>query len=241
MTTQTPSLHKIPLLAALPQETRAALERAAEKKHYRRRQFVFTAEDKNDFIYLLVTGRVKLCCIAQSGREVTIDIVNPNDFFGETRLFESALYGCTAEVIEDAEVLVFRRTDLVEALNSSPEGMRELALLQGARRLYAENKLAEYVFYDVPARIAHVLARLAASHGRNTKEGVLIRLKLTHQELANLVGSTRETTTLILNDFRRKGLLEFSGRKIVVSDAESLSRMGGASQSDRKARAGSRP
>lgn len=238
MSTQSPSFQRVPLLAALSDETRAGLERSLEKKLFRRRDFVFDAGAKNDHVFLLLSGRVKLFCGAPSGREITIEIVNPNEFFGETHLFDSCSYGCTAEVMEDAEVAIFRRGDLAAAVSQSQEALRELALMQSARRISAEQKLMEYVFYDVPARLAHLLARLAANHGRNTKEGVLIRVKLTHQELANLVGSTRETTTLILNDFRRKGLLEFSGRKIVVSDSETLGRMGGASHIDRKSRNG---
>lgn len=238
MSTQSPSFHRIPLLAVLPDDIRASLERTPEKKHFRRRDFVFDSGAKNDHVFLLLSGRVKLFCGAPSGREVTIEIVNPNEFFGEAHLFDSCAYGCTAEVMEDADVVIFRRGDLADAVCQSPESLRELAVMQSARRAEAEQRLMEYVFYDVPARLGHLLARLAANHGRNTKEGVLIRVKLTHQEIANLVGSTRETTTLILNDFRRRGLLEFSGRKIVVSDAEALGRMGGASFGERKARAG---
>ena len=237
MSTQSPSFHRIPLLAALHEEMRSSLERSLEKKLFRRRDFVFDPGAKNDHVYLLLSGRVKLFCGAPSGREVTIAIVSPNELFGETHLFESCPYGCTAEVMEDADVAIFRRGDLALAVSQSSMALRELAALQSVRRLEAEQKLLEYVFYDVPARLGHLLAKLATQHGRNTKEGVLIRVKLTHQELANLVGSTRETTTLILNDFRRRGLLEFSGRKIVVSDTDTLARMGGASHVERKPRA----
>jgi len=237
MSTQLLSFHRLPILSALPQDARASLERAADEKQFRRRQIIFFAEETNDYIYLLGSGRVKLLRGAPSGREVTLGMINPNEFFGEAHLFEANIpYGCTAEVMEDAIAFAFRRTDLATALAASPDALREMMVLQGERRSYTEHRLAEYVFYDVPARLAHLLARLSQTHGRNTKEGILIRVKLTHQELANLVGSTRETTTLILNEFRRRGLLEFSGRKIVVADAEALQQLGGASQVDRKPR-----
>jgi CRP-like cAMP-binding protein len=244
MSTQPLSSHRHPILLALPQEARETLERSADERHFRRRQFIFTTGAKNEHLYLLVSGRVKLYCGAPSGREVTLDIVNANEFFGESQLFETnALYGCTAEVMEDAVVLVFRRSDFASAIGASPEALRELAKLQCAHRNSAENRLAEYIFYDVPARLAHLLAQMAGTNGRKTKEGMLIRIKLTHQELANLVGSTRETTTLILNEFRRRGLLEFTGRKIVVSDPEALLQLGGTTQAGRRARSanGSHP
>lgn len=240
MGTQLLSFHRLPILSALSQDGQSSLERAADEKQYRRRQFIFTVGAKNEHVYLLLSGRVKLCCGAPSGREVTLGIIGPNEFFGENQLFETnPVYGCTAEVMEDATVLVFRRSDFAATLGSNPDALLELAKMQSALRNKAENRLAEYVFYDVPARLAHLLARLADTNGRKTKEGMLIRIKLTHQELANLVGSTRETTTLILNDFRRRGLLEFSGRKIVVSDPGALQQIGGASQPERRPRAAS--
>ncbi|MDR3709794.1 MAG: Crp/Fnr family transcriptional regulator [Capsulimonadaceae bacterium] len=223
MNTLAPYIRRAPLISTLPVELQTDLERAGEERSYRRRQIVFMADQLNDYVYLLSSGRVKLVRVSPTGREITLYIVNPMEFFGEAHLFDDNVsYDMTAEVLEDADVVVFRRTEIVEALTRSPESMRELTILQANRRAQAENRLTEYVFYDVPTRVARLLTRLSSTHGRYSKGGSLIRLKLTHQEIANLIGSTRETTTLILNDFRRRGLIELQGRRIVVSDSAGL-------------------
>jgi CRP/FNR family transcriptional regulator len=159
-----------------------------------------------------------------SGREVTLDIVSPGEIFGEANLFvTNSAYGSSAEVLEDSIVYAIRRDSLYGAMVNNMDALKSFLALEVRRRHAAEQRLAEFVFYDVPTRLAHLLGRLAsfyAEEGKNT--GVMIRAKLTHQELANLVGSTRETTTLILNDFKRKKLIEFQGRKIVALDIEGL-------------------
>ena len=222
-----PYIRRVPILASLPVETQIELEKAGEEKTYRRRQIIFMDEDKNEHIFLLVNGRVKLVRNSSNGREITLGIVNPLEFFGETGLLEhGAPYGINAEVLEDATVVMFPRRDFAGVIEQSSESIKEFAILQQNRRIQAEDRLTEYIFFDVPTRIARLLSLFATSHGRSTMEGgALIRMKLTHQEIANLVGSTRETTTVILNDFRRRGLIEMSGRKIIVCNQDALAKV----------------
>ncbi len=221
------ALRSSPLLASLTEDQFISLERGCEERSYRRRQVVYFAEEPNEFVYQLAQGRVKLVRMAQNGREVTLGVVEPPELFGETQLFTiNGPQGCTAEVLEDSVICCLRRADLETVLRESAQAMRELYVLQARRRLASESRLAEFVFYDVSARLAHLLSDLAETYGKHSKNGTLLRMRLTHQELANLIGSTRETTTLTLNDFRRRGLVDFSGRKIIVRDPDQLSQMG---------------
>lgn len=223
MNSVVPSIRRAPLIGTLPLDVQTELEQSGEEKVYRRRQMIFMADQRNEYVYLLSSGRVKLTRVSPTGREITITIVNPMEFFGEASLFDSgAQYGMTAEVLEDAEVYVFRRNELAAAVGQCPDSLRELVTIQSARRIQAENRLTELVFCDVPTRVARLLSRLAASHGRTAKGGSMIRIKLTHHEIANLIGSTRETTTLVLNDFRKRGLIEIQGRRIIIVDHDAL-------------------
>ena len=211
------------MLAALPEDTLKRLERIAEQRQYRRRQVVHFADQPGDYVYLLCTGRVKIARVSDQGRELTLYLLEDDALFGETGLLTpSEPYDLIAETLEDSLICAFRRSDVLAAIQESIPAMDALVRLVSERRLQAENQVADLVFLEVPKRLAKLLLRLHdAPSGRTGRNGQMLRVKLTHQELANIIGSTRETTTLVLNDFKRKGLIEFSGRKIVV-----LSRIG---------------
>ncbi len=224
MTSRIQQLKASSLLATLSTSELHQIEREMEERTYRRRQIVYFPEQKNDYIFMLVSGRVKLLKTGASGREVTLDIVSPNELFGEANILKAnSPYESSAEVLEDSTILAMRRTSMVAMIMDNIDALREFAALEVSRRHAAEQRLAEFVFYDVPTRLAHLLGQLASFYAQPSSDAaVLIKAKLTHQELANLVGSTRETTTLILNDFKRRKLIEFQGRKIVVLTPSAL-------------------
>ena len=221
---------QVPSLAGLSDEVRRRLERVAEQRQYRRRQVIHFADQPGDYVYLLCSGRVKVARVSDQGREVTLYLVDPAQIFGEAALAESGqLYGVMAETLEDSLVCAFRRSDFLDAFTHTPASMLELLKLINDRRALAESKIADLVFLDVPKRLAKLLLRLYdRPNGSGTpRSDGLISVKFTHQELANMIGSTRETTTLVLNEFKRQGSIEFLGRKIVIrerTDLESLLR-----------------
>ena len=215
---------QVPMLAVLPEETLKRLERIAEQRQYRRRQIVHFADQPGDFVYLLCTGRVKIARVSERGRELTLYLLEDGAVFGETGLLgANEPYELVAETLEDSLVVVFRRADILAALEQSLLATRELLKLVSARRIQAENQVADLVFLEVPKRLAKLLLRLHEGQGgRNGRTAQALRGKMTHQELANVIGSTRETTTLVLNDFKRQGLIEFLGRKILITNRSGL-------------------
>ena len=213
--TQTPSLER------LPEEARQQLERVAEQRQYRRRQIIHFADQPGDYVYLVYSGRVKIARVSSQGREVTLYLVGPGQIFGEDSLLEtSAPYGVTAETLDDSLVYAFRRSDFLEAFREAPAALMELVRVVNERRASAQTKIADLVFLDVPKRLAKLLLGL---YDQTEQRGDgLIPSKYTHQELANLIGSTRETTTLVLNEFRRRGIIDFLGRKIIIRRRDDL-------------------
>jgi len=219
-----PFFLSIPVLAALPEDTLRRLERAAEQRQYRRRQVIHFPDQPGDFLYVLCTGRVKISRTSEQGREMTLRLLEGPQIFGETGLFDAdAPYELMAETLEDSLVGVLRRSDIMAGLMQSPQAALEMLKIVSERRAEAEAQTADLVFLEVPKRLAKLLLRLhETSGGRGTRGGLLAKVKLTHQELANMIGSTRETVTLILNDFKRQGSLDFVGRKIVIRDRAML-------------------
>jgi CRP/FNR family cyclic AMP-dependent transcriptional regulator len=216
------------MLAALPEETLKRLERVAEQRQYRRRQVVHFADQPGDYLYLLCTGRVKIARVSDQGRELTLYLLEDGSLFGETGLMEAQeSYEMMAETLEDSLIAVLRRSDILAALQQSLPATQALLRLVSERRTMAENQVADLVFLEVPKRLAKLILRLHEEQGgtRNGRSPQTLRGKLTHQELANIIGSTRETTTLILNEFKRNGLIDFLGRKILVTNRVGLEKI----------------
>jgi len=219
---------QVPMLAALPEETLKRLERIAEQRQYRRRQVVHFADQTGDYVYLLCTGRVKIARVSDQGRELTLYLLEDGSLFGETGLLEANdSYELMAETLEDSLVVVFRRSDILAALHQSLPATQALLQLVSERRMLAENQVTDLVFLEVPKRLAKLLLRLHDGVGgsKSGRGGQMLRGKLTHQELANVIGSTRETTTLILNDFKRQGLIDFLGRRILITNRPALEKL----------------
>ena len=207
------------MLAALPDETLKRLERIAEQRQYRRRQVVHFADQPGDYVYLLCTGRVKIARVSEHGRELTLYLLEDGALFGETGLLaQNETYDLMAETLDDSLVAVLRRSDVLAAIQESLPATQALLKMVAERRQIVENQVADLVFLEVPKRLAKLLLRLH----EGSRGGRAVRAKLTHQELANVIGSTRETTTLVLNEFKRKGLIEFLGRKIVIANRGGL-------------------
>lgn len=215
------------MLAVLPEETQKRLERIAEQRQYRRRQVVHFADQPGDYLYLLCTGRVKIARVSDQGRELTLYLLEDGAIFGESGLLNAdEPYEMVAETLEDSLIAVFRRTDILAALEQSLPATQALLRLVNDRRALAENQVTDLVFLEVPKRLAKLLLRLYDSQSAHSgRSSQTLRGKLTHQELANVIGSTRETTTLILNDFKRQGLIDFLGRKIVMSNRAGLEKL----------------
>lgn len=231
-----PFFAQIPALAVLPDDTQRQLERAAEQRQYRRRQVIHFPDQPGDFLYVLCSGRVKIGRTSEGGREITLLLLEGPQVFGETGLFApDASYELMAETMEDSLIGVLRRSDVLAALLQTPSAALEMLKLVSERRALAEAQTADLVFLDVATRLARLLLRLHDTPtGKGGRGGLLARVKLTHQEMGNMIGSTRETTTLILNDFRRQGALEFAGRKVVVHDPARLEAIAQRGEAARK-------
>lgn len=236
MNTLAPFFLQIPALAALPEDTQRRLDRAAEQRHYWRRQVIHFPDQPGDFLYVLCSGHVKIGRTSEQGRELTLLLLEGPQIFGETGLFApDASYDLMAETMEDSLIGVLRRSDVLAALSQSPCAAMEMLKLVSERRAQAEMQAADLVFLEVPKRTARLLLRLHdTATGRAGRGSLLARVKLTHQEMANMIGSTRETMTLILNDFKRQGAVEFVGRKIVIRDRARLEAIAQRGETPRK-------
>lgn len=186
----------------------------------------YLPDDPSDRVFLLKEGRVKISKVSEDGKKLTLGILEPGEIFGELALVDEGPRGTIAEALEDTFICVIHRRDFERLLEKKPGLALKVTKLIGMRRKAIEAKVEDLVFRDVGSRLAKLLLELAASYGNEVEKGRRIDVKLTHRELAGLIGSTRETTTSNLNEFRRLGLIEVEKRRIVVVDHEALKILG---------------
>ena len=215
-------LKQFNLLSGLSDEEISKLENLIRIIRVAKKQFLYFPEDPSDSIYLLKEGRVKISKISDDGKEITLDILEPGEIFGELAIVDEGPRQTLAEVLEDALIYAINRKDFIDFTENKPDLAFKLTKLIGLRLRDVESKIEALVFRDVPSRLAALLLQLAANHGKPDQKGMRLNLKLTHQELGNLIGSTRETTTTWLNEFRKKGLIAFDRRQIIVLDLKEL-------------------
>ena len=167
-------------------------------------------------------GRVKISRITEGGKELTLAILEAGEVFGELEVLEGGHRDTIAEALEDISICVLKRKDFEDVLKKNPDLTLRLTKLIGFRLKKIENRIEDLVFRDVPSRLARLFLSLAKEFGKASEDEVRLNLKITHQELANLIGSTRETVSATLNDFRRRELIRQDHHFIIIRDQNRL-------------------
>ena len=201
------------------------MEKITRMEEVKKRQPLYLPGDPSSNVYLLKKGRVKIANTASSGKEVTFDILDPGEIFGELDVLEDAPRSTSAETLDDALICVIPRKDFDQYLAMHPTVMFKLTKLIGLRLEKIQSRVEDLVFRDVPARLAHLLVELSKTEGVAEKQGIRLKVKLTHQEMANLIGCSRETVSSTLGQFRDEGLLQLDGRTMTILDLKGLSRL----------------
>ena len=219
-------LKKIPLLASLSATDWDRVQRSASLWEIRRRTVVYLPGDPAESLFFLNGGRIKISRVTPDGREITLRYLSAGDMFGEQSLFTGAARREMAETTETSLVTELPRTVFEGLVVRRNELMRQLLMSTLERQNELETKIQRLLFGDVRSKLAELLLDLANQHGTVEEDGAIrIRLRITHQEIANLIGSTRETVSLTLSEFRRKGYIRTDRRQLSVLDKQSLEAM----------------
>ncbi len=217
-------VRQAPLFAALDDEAAAALKATMTSREVSRGEVLFTEGDPGDRLYIIVDGKIKLGRASGDGRENLLAILGPGEMFGELSLFDPGPRNATATAVADTSLLGVGSDDLATWLNGRPDVARQL-LRSLARRLRRTNEaLADLVFSDVPGRVAKALLDLSERFGTPTDEGLRVTHDLTQEELAQLVGASRETVNKALADFAARGWLRLDQRAVLLLDIDRLRR-----------------
>ena len=213
-----------PIFLALDHEGAAALRASLTERAVAKGEIIFQEGEPGDRLYVILEGKVKLGRSSNDGRESLLAILGPGEMFGELSLFDPGPRTSTAAALTDAVILALSNEQLRPWLAGRPEVAA--ALLQAlARRLRRTNEaMADLVFSDVPGRVAKALMDLGEKFGEITSEGLMVTHDMTQEELAQLVGASRETVNKALADFAQRGWIRLESRQVMILDVERLGR-----------------
>jgi len=211
--------------AALDPKLRLRLQIDCPQRKLSRGSHLFLPGDPCDGLCVVLSGRLKLSRLQDSGRELTLAMVEPGELCG-LECFEGLQERETsAQAMEDSRVLMISRGRLERLLIEQPELSLALVQLLGGSLRASQQVIERLLLKDVKARLAALLLDLARRCGQPAEDGIRLRARITHQEMAALIGSTRETTTATLNQFRRKRLIAVDRRQITIAAPDGLQRL----------------
>lgn len=215
-----------PLFSALDDESATALRASMTVVRVMKGDTLFKEGDDGDRLYVVVDGKLKLGTSSGDGRENLLSILGPGEMFGELSLFDPGPRTATATAVTDTKLLALANDQVIGLVTRHPQVSLQL-LGRLAQRLRRTNEvLADLVFSDVPGRVAKALIDLGTRFGVQKDDGLHVNHDLTQEELAQLVGASRETVNKALADFAGRGWLRLEPRAVVVIDYDRLAKRG---------------
>jgi CRP-like cAMP-binding protein len=215
-------LKNLDIFSHLREEEYKMIDRYVSMREVKKGEVLYFegSEDKN--FYLLKKGAVKMIKHTPQGKEFILDIIKGGSIFGEMTMVDPQEKDESAEVIEDGLICTMTKVNFDQLIGMVPGLSVKLTKIIGFRRRKLENKLLDLLFSTVEQRLAKTLLNLLDDFGIPHNDGYLLKIKLTHQDFSDLIASTRETVTTVLNKFKNEGMIDYEGKYVVIRSLEGL-------------------
>jgi CRP/FNR family cyclic AMP-dependent transcriptional regulator len=210
-------LRRIDVFSHLPEPALLELYKRMSVKHWHGGAIIMGQNEPGDAMYILVSGRAKAVLFGENGREMTLAVLKPGDFFGEMAIFDGKPRSANVVAEDDVVLLILDRNALTAHLTQYPETTLRLLSTMALRLRRANEIINNLALHDVTSRLTRTLLALAEEDGEPQADGVLIRNRPTQQDLANMVGTCRETISRALSSMARKGLVISRGRTLLLT------------------------
>ena len=217
-------LQKLRLFSGIPEEQRVLLEAGAQRKSFKRGEVIFHKGDEGNTMFIILSGQVKIVLPSDGGEEALLGQLDSGDFFGELSLIDGQPRSATIVASEPTETLVLHRDHWLAIVHSYPTIAINMLQVLAGRLRETDSFVEDAIFLDVPGRLAKKLLELASSYGIQTPNGTMIGLRLTQQEIARMVGATRESVNKHLRSYRARGIIDMIGQRIVIRRRDELQR-----------------
>ncbi len=212
----------IPIFAHLSNEALEKITSITLEKKYRKGTIIFMEGDPGEAIFFIKSGKVKISKTSSDGRELILNIYGDGDVFAEVTIFNDVQYPATAEVIEDAVIGMIMNKELEELVKRNADLALQIIKILNKRLYMSQMKLKQMALSDTYVRTAQMIIKLAQEHGIEKNGVIELKLELSRQELANMIGTARETVSRALSQFKKEGSIDISGKKIIVKNMEKL-------------------
>jgi CRP/FNR family cyclic AMP-dependent transcriptional regulator len=214
--------NRVQIFSGLGSEEMSRIGQHARSLRKDRGEFIYMPGDRAEFVYILKRGRVKLSVLSETGKEIAIDIIQSGEIFGEFALVDESMRSNMTQALDDVSMWVFSRQDFTKLLTTQPKLALSYIKLVGDRRRRMEKKLSDITSKAVSARICQLLHELATGSAEVETSTREYLVPLTHHDVASLIGAARQTTTTVLNDLERRGIIELGRGSIRVKNLKAL-------------------
>ncbi|MEW6739970.1 MAG: Crp/Fnr family transcriptional regulator [Nitrospirota bacterium] len=215
-------LKKIPIFSALNDEELKEIQSYLSKENFKKKQEIFSEGDPSDWFYILINGKVKITKMSVDGREIIIELISPPDFFGGFAVLKGFPYPANAVAMEDSNVIKISRHNLLKVIDRFPNVMYDMTANLGDRIREFHDTLKNIALERVESRIAALLLKLADKTGEKKDKTILINMRLTKQDIAEMVGTTVETTIRVMSKFKKSGFIDDKDGKVLIKDLDAL-------------------
>ncbi len=221
---ETSYFKQVSFFADLPEEEIQALSPITKRRTFRAGEVIFHRDDPGQVLYMIKEGKVKICIISPDGQEVSLTVFGKGEYFGEFALLDGLPRSTDAVALEKVECYTLQRSDFHNTILKNPK-IAILILEALSKRLRNTNQMVEdLIFLDVYGRVAKKLLELAEAHGVKVDNGVRIDVRLTQQELAAMVGASRESVNKVLGYFTDKNFISTDKHRITIHNTNDLKR-----------------
>ncbi len=217
-------IHRCDLFSRLNEEILRRVESRSKTRSFRKGEPIYLPADVADGVMLLINGRVRICHLTPEGKQSILVFVDPGEIFGELAVVEGQQRNEYAEAAENCQVVVIPKADMQWLMHQYPDVSFGITKLIGTRRQRIEKRLRNLLFRSNRERLVLLLLELVEQYGQVENGATHLNLKLSHQELANIIGSTRETVTVVLGKLQSEGFLEIARRRIKILNLPGLAR-----------------
>ena len=214
-------LRNVSLFESLDQQELEALSDLTFTRSFGKDGVIILAEEEGDTLFILKKGQVKVSIVSEEGREVILSLLGPGSVFGELSLLDGKPRSANVVATEDTDLLMLRRSDFIQLIYKTPQIATALLAELACRLRKTDRQLEGLALLDVTSRISETLLQLVTDQGRESTDGVVIENRPTHQEMANMSGTTRETVSRVLKRLETEGYIACRGRKITILHEES--------------------
>jgi len=217
-------LQSVPFLNGLPREELAFLSMGLRRRSFRRNEVIFHRDDPGTILFIIRGGRVKISLQNEEGSEVTLALFGPGDFFGEMSLLDDLPRSATATALEPTDVLTLAREQFLAAIEQQPQMAAQVMAALSSRLRNADQMIEDIITRDIAARLARKLVEIAEQHGTPVDGGIEVQAHLTQQDLASMVGATRESVNKVLRAYMVRGWVAAEGQHLIIRHLDELRR-----------------